>query len=834
MSSLCFHCDEIIPKGINLSVNINNVSQPMCCIGCEAVASVIVENNLTDYYRFRTEPAKKGDPLVPQQLSRNQLLDDESLQDEFTFKTDEYKETILTIEGISCAACAWLIEMQLSKSTGVIAVSVNATTQRATIKWQDHILKLSDILKRIDSIGYKAFPFKASKLEELNKAQSKSFIKRLGISGILMMQVLMIAVGLYFGAFSDMSEYNSVYLRWASLVLTLPIVTYGAFPFYRGAINTIKMKRLSMDVPVSIAITLAFSASAWATFSQQGEVYFESVAMFTFLLLIGKFLEFRARMHASHVSANLLKLMPITAIKLIKNGTKQTEEIIAAKHLKKLDLVLIKPGETIPADGIITSGTSQINESMLSGEQTPVNKNVGDNVLAGTINGDGNIIVEVKKENQHSFLNQMIRLSESSQAHKPKLAQLSDKIAQYFVATILLTSVATAIYWQIHLPEQAFWITLSVLVATCPCALSLATPTALTCATVTLNNKGILIKSAHVMETLPKIDCFAFDKTGTLTTGEFVINNIEIFDTTYDQPKVLAIAAGLESHSEHPLAKAFIKYRDFSVEMFNIEVTASSGVSGNYLEKNYKIGKPSWLVPDLTDESLAIVNASNAPKALYEPNTIYAPKVQKENTKINQAQCILVVDNKLIAAFFLEDSIRDNATTLIKKLHQQNISTLMLSGDNQTGCDKIQSCLNLSEAHSQLSAKRKVALLKQKQITNVVAMVGDGVNDTPVFGVAHISIAMGSGTDIAKNGADIILLNSDLSNITALKFIAKKTNKIIWQNYLWAFSYNALVLPLAMAGYITPYLAVIGMSASSILVVTNSLRLLNIKSVNQG
>jgi len=806
MPSLCFHCDEIIPKDINLSVNINNVSQPMCCIGCEAVAIVIVENNLTDYYRYRTEPAKKGDPLVPQQLSRNQLLDDESLQSEFTFKTDEYKETILTIEGISCAACAWLIEMQLSKSTGVIAISVNATTQRATIKWQDHILKLSDILKLIDSIGYKAFPFKASKLEELNKAQSKSFIKRLGISGILMMQVLMIAVGLYFGAFSDMSEYNSVYLRWASLLLTLPIVTYGAFPFYKGAINTLKMKRLSMDVPVSIAITLAFSASAWATFSQQGEVYFESVAMFTFLLLIGKFLEFRARMHASHVSANLLKLMPITAIKLIKNGTQQTEEIIAAKHLKKLDLVLIKPGETIPADGIITSGTSQINESMLSGEQTPVNKNIGDNVLAGTINGDGNIVVEVKKENQHSFLNQMIRLSESSQAHKPKLAQLSDKIAQYFVATILLTSVATAIYWQIHLPEQAFWITLSVLVATCPCALSLATPTALTCATVTLNNKGILIKSAHVMETLPKVNCFAFDKTGTLTTGEFTIRNIEIFDTTYSQPKVLAIAAGLESHSEHPLAKAFTKYRNFSVEMSNIEVTASSGVSGNYLEKTYKIGKPSWLVPDLTCK----------------------------NTKINQAQCILIVDNKLIAAFFLEDSISDNATTLIKKLHQQNISTLMLSGDNQTGCDKIQSVLNLSEAHSQLSAKHKVALLKQKQTNNVVAMVGDGVNDTPVFGVAHISIAMGSGTDIAKNGADIILLNSDLSNITALKFIAKKTKKIIWQNYLWAFSYNALVLPLAMAGYITPYLAVIGMSASSILVVTNSLRLLNIKSVNRG
>lgn len=812
MSSLCFHCGESIPKGINLSVKIDNVIQPMCCIGCEAVAAVIVENNLTEYYRYRTEPAKKGEQLVPQQLKRNQLLDDESLQDEFTFKTNEYKEAILTIDGISCAACAWLIEMQLSKTTGIVSITVNATTQRATVRWQDDKLKLSEILKRIDSIGYKALPFKASQIEELNKAQSKSFIKRLGVSGILMMQVLMIAVGLYFGAFSDMSEYNLVYLRWASLILTIPIVTYGAFPFYKGAINTLKIKRLSMDVPVSIAITLAFTASVWATVSQQGEVYFESVAMFTFLLLIGKFLEFRARMRASHVSANLLKLMPMTATKLVSitddNGSTSQEQLIAAKHLKKFDLVLIKPGETVPADGVIISGSSQINESMLSGEQTPVNKNIGDNVLAGTINGDGNITVEVKKENQYSFLNQMIRLSESSQAHKPKLAKLSDKIAQYFVATILLTSIATAIYWQIHLPEQAFWITLSVLVATCPCALSLATPTALTCATVTLNNKGILIKSAHVMETLPNVNCFAFDKTGTLTTGEFTISKVELFDRAFSEKQALAIAAGLESHSEHPIAKAFIKHRDFSLDVTQIEVTPSSGVSGNYQNETYQIGKPSWLLPSL--------------------------RLADANADVNNAQCVLINGEQLIAAFYLEDSVRDNAASLIKNLHEQSISTLMLSGDNKAGCDKTQSVLHLSQAHSNLSAKNKVELLKAKQVDHIVAMVGDGVNDTPVFSAAHIAIAMGSGTDIAKNGADIILLNSDLTNITALKLIAHKTKKIIWQNYLWAFGYNAIVLPLAMAGYITPYLAVIGMSASSILVVTNSLRLLNMKDVKKG
>lgn len=789
MSCICFHCGEVVPNGINITVTINNIEQPMCCIGCESVAATIVENNLTDYYRFRTEPAQKGEPLVPKQLQKNQLLDDESLQEEFTYKTNNYKETILTIDGISCAACAWLIEMQLSKVAGIQNINVNATTQRATIRWVDTEIKLSQILKKIDTVGYKALPFKASQIEESNQLQSKAFIRRLGVSGILMMQVMMIAIGLYFGAFSGMYEHTELYLRWTSMLLTLPIITYGAFPFYKGAINTLKTKRLSMDVPVSIAITLAFCASVWATISQQGEVYFESVSMFTFLLLIGKFLEFRARLKASYVSANLLKLMPMTATRLHNDK----EEFIAAKKLQKFDLVLIKPGETIPADGIVISGNSQLNEAMLSGEQSPVNKISGDTVLAGTINGDGNLTVEVKKQNQDSFLSQMIRLSESSQAHKPKLAQLSDKIAQYFVAIILLTAIFTAIYWHINLPEEAFWITLSVLVATCPCALSLATPTALTCATVTLNKKGIMIKSPHAMETIPNISCVAFDKTGTLTTGEFVIENVEIQNTDSTKSEILALASALEAHSEHPLAKAFTQFRDFSINMSQVNVTPSSGITGTHNNITYKIGKSSWLTT---------------------------------NKDFSEAQCVLTKNDNIIAAFYLSDSIRSDATAVINNLRHSNIKTIMLSGDNISGCTNVQEHLQLDAIKYSLTAQEKVDILQEHQKQHIVAMVGDGVNDTPVFGASHLSIAMGNATDIAKNGADVILLNSNLKNIINIKHIAKKTKQIIWQNYLWAFGYNAIVLPLAVMGYITPYMAVIGMSASSILVTTNSLRLL--------
>jgi Cu2+-exporting ATPase len=825
MTSKCFHCNEAVPIGINLLVEISHIQQPMCCIGCQAIAKTIVENGLAQYYTVRTEHAHKAQALVPEQLQKNKLLDEAVLQSEFIYQDEGYKEAILTIDGISCAACAWLIEMQLDKLNGLLSINVNATSQRATVRWQDDAVQLSDILLAIESIGYQAMPFKANDTEIKNKKQSKEFIKRLGISGILMMQVMMIAVGLYFGAFADMSQHSKIYLRWVSFILTIPIVFYGALPFYTGAIKAIKAKRLSMDVPVSIAILLAFFASAWATMTQQGEVYFESVSMFTFLLLIGKFLEFRARSHAAQVSANLLKLMPMTASKVVtsnnnvtlsdniqsidlaNNNLQTTEIIVAAKQLVQGDIIIIKPGEIVPADGIITSGLSQLNEAMLSGEQLPISKTVNDKVFAGTINGDGNIIVQVKQASNQSFLSQLIRLSEQSQAHKPKIAKLSDKIAQYFVALILLTSIATAIYWQQHMPEEAFWITLSVLVATCPCALSLATPTGLTCATTRLNRAGIMIKGSHVMETMPQINCFAFDKTGTLTTGEFTISNVELLDknSSYSQEQILALAAALEVHSEHPIAKPFSEHRDYNLTAKQVTVHSGQGVTGTINNIDYAIGKATWL------EELA---------------SLATFQTVSSKLNVNSASCILMANKKAIAAFYLVDKIRDDAFKTLATLNKNN-KTLLLSGDSQIACNTLTKALPVNSVFGGLSAQDKMQYIKDAQAQDYkVAMVGDGVNDSPVFGAAHISIAMGCGADITKSGADVILLNNKLSSINTLIQVSHQTRRIILQNYLWAFGYNAIVLPLAVAGYITPYMAVIGMSASSILVITNSLRLL--------
>ena len=477
------------------------------------------------------------------------------------------------------------------------------------------------------------------------------------------------------------------------------------------------------------------------------------------------------------------------------------EQFISANYLKADDIILIKPGETIPADSEILTGTSQINEAMLSGEQLPLKKTALDNIFAGTINGDGNLTAKVKHNNQESFLSQLIRLSENAQSHKPKLAKLSDKIAQYFVALILMTTIATAIYWLNHDPSEAFWITLSVLVVTCPCALALATPTALTCATTQLNRKGIMIKSAHVLETMPEVNAISFDKTGTLTTGEFTIVDVKTYGeysneaTQEGRQQVLAIAAALEAHSAHPLAKAFSPFRDHNQITSQVVVAPGAGISGEVNNQHYRIGKSSWLL------------SANEHSAF-------------------SAQCVLMQGETLIAEFYLHDGLREDAKALIDFLYQQNIETSMLSGDHLQGCNKLQSALNLNKVHANLSAQDKVNTIKQQQSTHTVAMVGDGVNDSPVLGAAHLSIAMGSGTDIAKNGADVILLNNKLKGVQTLREVAIRTTRIIKQNYLWAFGYNAIVLPLAVTGHIAPYMAVIGMSASSILVVTNSLRLL--------
>jgi Cu2+-exporting ATPase len=791
MSRLCFHCLESIPEGFIENVSIDGIEQPMCCIGCQAVAQNIVTQGMTDYYKYRTVRAGKVEQLVPEQLAFIKSYDNEDIQDEFIATSDTISEVLLSVEGITCAACAWLIEKQLLNLNSVKRVDVNTSTNRAMIQWDKAVTPLSEIITALARIGYKAYPFQSDIEAQQKQLTAKAYIRRLGVAGLMTMQVMMFAFAMYFGMFSGMDSNFEHYFRWISLCLATPVVLYSALPFLTNALNGLKAKQLNMDLPVSMAIFGAYSASCFATFMQVGEVYFESVCMFTFLLLLGKYLEFRARLKASEFTANLQKLLPLTARTFDESNN---ELIIAAKKLKLNDIVLIKAGETIPADGEVILGKTSVDESMMTGEHQPVNKFIGHNVYAGCVNHDGVIKIKINKIGQNTLLNQIIKLQHNALTKRPKLVEITDKVAQWFIAALLIFASFTAIGWYQIDPAHAFWITISVLVATCPCALSLAIPTALTCAVATLTRKGILIKQAHVLETLPKLSLVAFDKTGTLTEGKFSLDEVDILDDTYTKAQVIALAAQLEHYSEHPIASAFSEFTPLNNQLDNITIHPGQGISAYHNNQYYAIGKSGWF-----------------------------------NTQKTNAQASLYINERVIARFYFIDKVKVDAEKLIASLNSQKLSCHMLTGDASDAGHRISKKLKLNSALTACSPQDKQTAVEQWAAQkHIVAMVGDGVNDSPVFASAHLSIAMETGADISKNSADVVLLNSDLASIDHLLVIAKQTQRIIKQNLALSLLYNGSILPLAAMGMVAPWMAVIGMSASSIIVICNSLRLLKL------
>lgn len=786
----CFHCGEPNPSDTLFSVTIKGENKRMCCPGCEAVAQTIVDSGLTSYYDHRSESAEKGAPLIPEQLNQLAHYDLEQIQEEFVKKSEHLSEITLTVEGITCAACAWLIEKQLRRLAGLQFINVNTTLHRVVIRWDNDKLKLSAILTEIQKIGYKAYPFQINQQEALYTKQAKSYLRRLGLAGIATMQVMMFAIALYADLFFGMEEEFIHYFRWVSFILATPVLLYSAQPFYINAWRNIRNRTLGMDIPVSIALLGAYIASAYATIMETGEVYFEAISMFTFLLLLGRLLELRARRKASETSSNLLRLLPSMAT-LIEADT---ESLIPAKTLSLGQVILVKAGETIPVDGTILTGISNIEESMLTGEHLPVHKGKHSPVFAGTVNITSPLTIKVEKLAQNSLIADIIHLQDSAQQNKPHIEVVADLVSRYFVGALLITALCTYIGWSLIDPSQAFWITLSVLVATCPCALSLATPTALTCATARLNKQGILIKQHHVLETLNKIEHVVFDKTGTLTHGDFVLLKTNTYAQLSNQ-QCIDLASQLEKVSEHPISLAFHQQQKNSVSLTEVINIPGKGLQATYQNKSLKLGHAQFCEIDSPLNSKELV--------------IY-----------------LTLDGQLIASFELGDTLRKSAPTISQYCQQSNIETTLLTGDISAKSEEVATLLKLDHVTKGVTPEGKLAHLKALQATQQVLMVGDGINDAPVLAGAHVSVALASGTDVAKNSADVILLGEDLNKIITLRKTAQKTTKIIKENLGWALGYNIIIVPLAITGHVPPYIAVLGMSFSSLIVVSNSLRLL--------
>ncbi|MDD2222284.1 MAG: heavy metal translocating P-type ATPase [Pseudomonas sp.] len=790
----CFHCGLPVLTGDAFTAVVLQEARVFCCPGCQAVAQTIIAGGLESYYQHRSEPSANPEALpgvLPDELL---LLDRKDIQKPFVSTSGTISETKLLIEGITCAACGWLIEKHLRQLPGVLETSLNLSNHRLSIRWDAEQIVLSELLKTIRHIGYAAHPWQPDTVSEQMQSDNRRALRKLGVAGILWMQVMMASMATWPEFNLDLSEAMDRLLRWTSLILTTPIVFYCSSEFFRGALRDLRTRHLTMDVSVSLAIAGAYGAGIWSTLTGQGDLYFDAAGMFALFLLSGRYLERRARERTSAATTQLVNLLPASCLRLNADGS---SERILLSELQQDDSLLVPPGHLIPADGRILTGSSSIDESLLTGEYLPLAKNPGDTVVAGTLNIEGPLSIAVLALGEETQLSAIVRLLERAQSLKPRLAELADTVAQWFLISVLLiAAVVGLIWWQVD-SSRAFWIVLSLLVATCPCALSLATPTALTAATGSLHKLGLLITKGHVLESFQKVDTVIFDKTGTLTEGKLTLKHILPL-AQLSETQCLALAAALESHSEHPIARAF--GRSITAAQ-DVSSAPGLGLEGSVNNRRLRIGRPDY------------VSALGA---------YPTPAMPSE-----QGQWLLLGDTQQPLAWFaLDDQLRADAPALLETCRARGWKVLLLSGDSSPMVQQIAEQLQIEDARGGLTPDDKLQVLKELHAQGRhVLMLGDGVNDVPVLAAADISIAMGSATDLAKTTADAILLSNSLSSLVSALAVAKKTRRVIIENLSWATLYNGLVIPFAAVGWVTPGWAALGMSLSSLLVVLNALRL---------
>ncbi|MDR6162969.1 heavy metal translocating P-type ATPase [Pseudomonas fluorescens] len=795
----CYHCALPVPSGSRFTAVVLGQAREFCCPGCQAVAEAIVAGGLESYYQHRSEASANPEALPVQLTDELALYDRADVQQPFVRHEGDLAETTLLMEGISCAACGWLIEKHLRTLPGVAEARLNLSNHRLHVRWADAQLPLSQILAELRHIGYAAHPYQADRASEQLASENRLALRQLGVAGLLWFQAMMATMATWPEFNIDLSPELHTILRWVALFLTTPIVFYSCAPFFKGAMRDLRTRHLTMDVSVSLAIGSAYIAGIWTSITGVGELYFDAVGMFALFLLAGRYLERRARERTAAATAQLVNLLPASCLRLDSNG--QSERILLSE-LRLGERILVPPGSILPADGKIIDGQSSIDESLLTGEYLPQPRALGDAVTAGTLNVEGALTVEVQALGQDTRLSAIVRLLDRAQAEKPRLAEIADRAAQWFLLLSLIAAAAIGLLWWQLDSSRAFWIVLAMLVATCPCALSLATPTALTAATGTLHKLGLLLTRGHVLEGLNQIDTVIFDKTGTLTEGRLVLRSIRPLGAL-DSEQCLSLAAALENRSEHPIARAFGRAPLAAEEVHS---SPGLGLEGMVDERRLRIGQAQF--------ACALSGAA-------------LPSMPDE-----AGQWLLLADTHgPLAWLVLDDRLRDDAPALLAACKARGWRTLLLSGDSSPMVASVAAELGIDEARGGLRPDDKLQVLQQlHKEGRKVLMLGDGVNDVPVLAAADISVAMGSATDLAKTSADAVLLSNRLGALVQAFTLARRTRRVIIENLLWAALYNGLMLPFAALGWITPVWAAVGMSISSLTVVLNALRLTRLPS----
>lgn len=807
----CFHCGLRLGAHTYAAV-VNGVARATCCRGCQAVAELIAAQGLSAYYSKRAAlppSLAPGDRGTWTSGHNNHYLhyDLPEVQAGYVLHADEHRrEAALLIEGVSCAACLWLIEQRLLRLAGVTSVTVNHATQRVRLAWDESVVRLSALLASVHALGYRAHLYDGGRSEALLASERRTLLWRLFVAAFGMMQVMMYAYPVYV-ADGDMTADITRLMQFAGLALTLPVMGWSARPFYQGAWRALTARSLNMDVPISAGILTAFAASVVATFSGAGAVYYDSVCMFVFLILGTRYLELNARIYAAREQDRLARLVPAMATRLPRFPDRTVREEIPAAALCPGDVVEVRPGASVPCDGVVIEGGSCVNEAFITGESRPLSKSAGDCVMAGAVNGEGALVARVSRTGQHTTVAGIVRLMDRALEARPRLASLADWVAARFVLALLLVTAVSAVAWW-HLDrERVLWVTISLLVVTCPCALSLATPAALVAAGGSLSRRGVLLTRGHALETLARATHFVFDKTGTLTRGRLsLIGAIPLAGQAAED--AIALAAALEAASEHPAGRALVAAGPSPArwQASNVRYVTGQGVEGIVNGIRLRVGAPRF-VAGLN------VNGKDLPADLVF--------VSDDVTTV-----ALGSEREWLALFTLADEPRGDARAVVQFLLGQGREVHLLSGDRTPCVRRIAGKLGIAHFTGDATPADKLDYVRELQARGaVVAVVGDGINDAPVLAQAQVSVAMSAGAELARLNADVTLLTDRIEPLSQAVAIARRTLGIIRQNFVWAVAYNVVAVPLAVMGMVTPVMAAIGMSASSLLVIGNALRL---------
>ncbi|NMW21905.1 MAG: heavy metal translocating P-type ATPase [Chlorobiaceae bacterium] len=792
----CDHCLQETNRKSAITVKIDGQSRFFCCQGCLGVYELVHSNSLDTFYKHRCD-WQPGPPAT------NVKLHTSAFSDSVTITGNEQHIELL-LAGIRCASCVWLIEKFLMKQEGVLSTRVNYATHKATITWASEKTSLDTILHAIRSIGYLPHPCHSRGATDLFAKEKQELLLRFGTAGFFSMQLMLFSAALYAGFFEGMEEHYKLAFQLISWALATPVLFYSGYPFLSSAFHSLRRLTLNMDVLVALGSLSAYCYSI-AMIAYGGEIFFDTSAMIITFILLGRFLESGSRLKAGNAIAELAELQPHEALLLSGNGETTMVPIATVKTGDRIEII---PGDRIPLDGTVVEGEAEVNESMLTGESNPVLKKTGSKAFAGSFSMNGRLSISVTGNAESTLLSRIIRTVEDAQARKAPIQGIADKTAGYFVPATIVLALTTFLYWKLHggSTVTALMNSVSVLVIACPCSLGLATPLAILVGTTAAGKRGILVKGGDIFETVSKITTVVLDKTGTITTGKPSITDLHEYDLT---PSFMQHVASLEATSEHPTGQAIAAaWLGERLKITQFRAIPGKGVSGVIEGTLWRAGSRAFMKQEKIE--------------LSPEHEASASALEAEGKTIVMVSC----GKSLAGIIGMIDDLRADALPLIAGLRKKGLSLKILTGDNQGVANYIAAKCGITEVQAGLGPLEKAAVIRNlKSKGECVMMVGDGINDAPALTESDTGVTLGHASGIALESAGVAILNDDLNLINTLMESSSRCFSIIRQNLVWAFSYNLIALPLAMAGVLHPIVSALLMATSSLVVVSNSLRL---------